>query len=478
MRFMKDGNIKKDNTKYNISAIIFLLVLLSTKGYSQNDFEKGSAFYEKGDYKKAYELFSKHLEKNPNNAATLYNRALCCYYMGELGKSLSDLNKSIKLFPKKYKDHLIQAYLWRGEVYRELQDTAKYIADINNAYQLDSISIDMLLIRADMYSKLREYEKSNRDYEKVLQLDDAQHVAYAGLGMNRFTQHNYKESVRLLSKALKLSPNYYLVYNFRSIAYMFLEEYDSAIADFMKWIEVSENVTPDTYYLLASCYQEKGDYELAISNYEKAIDMNIGSSNCYVQWASLKQSKGEYDAAIQGFSKAIELEPNNVGLYYQRGWVYEFANRPEEALSDYNTAISIEPNNWFVYVNRGRLLSEIKRKSESKKDFNLILENCTTIESQGNYRQYALFYLGKELEAADWMQKIIKQYPTKENYYDAACLYSLMNKKELALEYLELAFRNGYKNFIHCEVDRDLKNIKKLPAFRILLGKYKNLNRG
>ena len=61
----------------------------------------------------------------------------------------------------------------------------------------------------------------------------------------------------------------------------------------------------------------------------------------------------------------------------------------------------------------------------------------------------------------------------KGNYYDAACLYSVIGEKEQAIDYLRQAFEKGFRRFAHIERDNDLNNIRKLPAFKKLLDKYK-----
>ena len=86
---------------------------------------------------------------------------------------------------------------------------------------------------------------------------------------------------------------------------------------------------------------------------------------------------------------------------------------------------------------------------------------------QGFYRKYAFEVRERKISC-----KILDKNPTSGNYYDAACLYSIMNEKELALKHLDLSFQKGYRDFNHIKVDDDMDNIRELPEFKNLVQKY------
>lgn len=80
-----------------------------------------------------------------------------------------------------------------------------------------------------------------------------------------------------------------------------------------------------------------------------------------------------------------------------------------------------------------------------------------------------MFHLGKSNEALNVALNKIKRQPTVGNYYELACLYSLMNKKQEAIQSLEKAINNGFTNFIHMANDDDLDNIKYTKEFESFL---------
>jgi clan AA aspartic protease (TIGR02281 family) len=102
----------------------------------------------------------------------------------------------------------------------------------------------------------------------------------------------------------------------------------------------------------------------------------------------------------------------------------------------------------------------------------MILTLDTVVNESGNCRQYALFHLGQIDKAITWSNKIIESFPTSGNYYDAACLYSLMNKPTESITSLKVAFENGYTEFVHLSQDDDLDNVRNLPEFKALVQQW------
>lgn len=70
------------------------------------------------------------------------------------------------------------------------------------------------------------------------------------------------------------------------------------------------------------------------------------------------------------------------------------------------------------------------------------------------------------------MAQIIEEEPSAGNYYDLACMYSLLNRKEEAIRALTISFEKGYRAFHHMEKDTDLDNIREMPEYKELIKKY------
>jgi Flp pilus assembly protein TadD len=78
--------------------------------------------------------------------------------------------------------------------------------------------------------------------------------------------------------------------------------------------------------------------------------------------------KGQYDWAIADFNKALEIDPKDAGAYYYRGIAYANKSQHDQAISDYNKALEIGPKSAGAYYNRATAYYFKKEYDKSWKD--------------------------------------------------------------------------------------------------------------
>jgi len=66
---------------------------------------------------------------------------------------------------------------------------------------------------------------------------------------------------------------------------------------------------PVAYYNRGVAYGRKGEYDRALADLNKAIEINPKYAGAYNNRGKAYGLKGEYDHAIADFSKAIEIDP-------------------------------------------------------------------------------------------------------------------------------------------------------------------------
>ena len=82
----------------------------------------------------------------------------------------------------------------------------------------------------------------------------------------------------------------------------------------------------------------------------------------------------EYDKAISDYTKAIELEPNYAEVYNNRGYLFYKIGKYEKAFVDLNKSIELNPNSDFTYDSRGCTYAGIKEYDKAIFDFNKAIE--------------------------------------------------------------------------------------------------------
>ena len=76
-------------------------------------------------------------------------------------------------------------------------------------------------------------------------------------------------------------------------------------------------------YRAASVYLSQQEYDCAIADFTKALDLNPDNVDAYKYRGLVYQSKGELDRTIADFTQAIELNPDDANAYCWRGDAYQ-----------------------------------------------------------------------------------------------------------------------------------------------------------
>ena len=91
------------------------------------------------------------------------------------------------------------------------------------------------------------------------------------------------------------------------MAYLQVEEYDLAIADATKAIQINPQFA-SAYWVRGNAYYKKGDYQLALADYNQAIarrDEKFWAP--YFTIGLVKYEMGEVEAALEQWQKALEI---------------------------------------------------------------------------------------------------------------------------------------------------------------------------
>ncbi|MDQ2807943.1 MAG: tetratricopeptide repeat protein [Chloroflexota bacterium] len=90
------------------------------------------------------------------------------------------------------------------------------------------------------------------------------------------------------------------------------EDWASALTRFSAALsQGAEDPTQDAiYFYRGTTFYKKKDYDRAIADYNKAIELHLNASVSYNNRGSAYATKGDYSHAIADYNKAIELQPN------------------------------------------------------------------------------------------------------------------------------------------------------------------------
>ena len=144
---------------------------------------------------------------------------------------------------------------------------------------------------------------------------------------------------------------------------------DDAITYYSEVISLQpdSSILAKAYTARGSIYADKREYDLAIADWTKAIELAPEDAEVYYNRGTAYGDKGELDKAIQDYNKAIDLDPEDDIAYNNRGVAYHNIGDFAAAIEDYSKSIELDPHS-NTYCNRGEAWLHLKEWQKAKAD--------------------------------------------------------------------------------------------------------------
>lgn len=223
-------------------------------------------------------------------------------------------------------------------------------------------------------------------YSKAISYDETYNFAYNNRGIAYLELGEYEKSESDFTRSIQLRPKNPVAYNNRGTLYRNMDRRTDAIADFTRVIEL-DPLYFNAYDNRGSLFFYKGQTQKAISDYTRSIELQPDSAytialrgKCYL---SLQQDK----KAKKDFDDAIKIDPNDYMLYSERANYYLATNQLKKATKDLSTAVKLEPKSFIDLYQRGKVHFYREMYDESIDDLEKAIEMDPTFA--GSY-----FYCG------------------------------------------------------------------------------------
>lgn len=490
---------------------------------------------EKGNHDSALDYFKKELKEHPKSGYAYLGMATIQFDKKHYDNVIEDVNKAIKLLPKKQKTLLSTAYLLRGQAMLVTKDTVAAYTDMVKSIDIDPNFAEAYEKRGQLLFEQRRYEEADRDYNHLVKLNPGNVMGYMGLGRNAHEQDRFDEAIALFDKVIQMYPDYSSGYAFRAKSYLSKGDYLKAIDDICRALEIdSDGMAYDLmfkfpkdqmeliavklkglsakhphsgeylYYTgllyahhkmydhsdaalksgydvdaracfiqqLAENAQESGDFTTALEYVTQAQQMIPDNIDLIHMKADILGESGDLEGAITEWSKYVDKTPDFFGGYYRRGWFKDVAMRTDEAIEDYKMAVMLQPDYAYAHFGLADMLMRKGEIDQAKEEYRKVIE-LDSIPNNESCAMYALLALDRKDDAISYMNRILENDTTDAgNYYDAACFYSRIGDIEVSIKHLKTALDKGFKRFYHIRHDDDLEELRKMPEFEEIMALY------
>lgn len=225
---------------------------------------RGLAWARKKDYERAIQDYDLALALNPANASALINRGGAHQQRGEIAKALVDLMGAVALNP----------------------------ADARPRVTLGNIYFD-----------LKQYENALREFNSAIRLDSKSVRGYGNRGFTKIILGDFDGAIEDLDTAIKLAPSETVAYASRGLAWRMKGDLEKALADQDLQIRILPNA--ESYILRGDTRRYVGDLTGALDDYEKALSLEPEHIAALVGRGLTYEKMGNFELARSNFEKAI-----------------------------------------------------------------------------------------------------------------------------------------------------------------------------
>lgn len=503
--------------------LFFAAILCCALGFAKEPQQPDSYNYKRGcelineqKYDEGIESLGRELRQNPKNGYAMAWMASAFRHKDENGAAIEFAHDALKNLPKAEKYYAAWTHNLLSGIYWGMNDTVMAFKEVSLAIKTEPKNEDWYESRGLLYRRCKQWEPSNADFRKYIELKPGLIRGYMLLGYNYQLNDNYAEALKQYTKADQLASRSFTLGLMaemevklgkyeeaakHAVEAFKMEHFEESASEVLRAcshaelaelmhsqlrVQIAKNpnvpewqfyqvavyrarkefenairatqkirkIYPDLDSFLSDLYAEMGDFKQALDYINKAIEADTTDASLRYDRANIYNELDSVDAMMADFAFIIEQQPEESNWYFDRAGKNLFLGRYKEAVEDYNTGLAIAtPDTWERYM-RGRCYEAIGDTAKAYADYRRALSQS----SRPEVRMFAFASLGQKEEAMHLADSLLKA-DTIEYRYNVACAYALMGEKELALRYIDEEMRDGYVHFHHLRLDPDLQSL-------------------
>lgn len=431
-----------------------------------------TAYQKKNDPEKAYEIFWTLLHLNPEHALSRIEASLIdIQTFNNLEKAQGNLKITTQFPSLLFPEELARAHYHLGLIFEEKKQLDFALKEYGKAVQWHPIDLYQKSFEklggsiasppkepgtrvneeslhfvniGNRYFEEGEIQDALAQYKAAIQIDPSNHLAWYQLGQVSEKQKKWKQGLEYYQKALKLSGIHLESYLASARIYIRYFEFDNAL----KYIEKAKSIEPRSGKILSALgyfYSQKGDIAKAVSEYQRATEIDREEFENFYQLGSLLLLQKEYQKAEKKFLQALRYKPDEARIQTQVALLYFEQGLKSQAIEHLKKLSKAYPLNPHYLNGLGKIYYFAENYPFAKETFLKVLQldekNMETLEG------LAQTYAAEEeyQKAMQTYQKLIMIDPSDAKwYFEQAHLYFQTGDLEKALRHYKKTVQVNY----------------------------------
>lgn len=291
------------------------------------------------------------------------NRGVMRVRQQKLDDAVSDLTKAMELKPGEYQAPANLAFAYQQ---RKQWDLA--LEQWNRAIALESSLAQLYRARGRVWLETGDSARAVADLQEAVRREPANSPTFADtqgeLGRLLLRAERPAEALEALDAAVAARPHYPLAHRLRAEALFHLRRFAEVVQAFDRYIEIGKPLE-SVYRGRGLALAELGRYPGAIEDYTKAIEIKPTARVFALRgWAHLVCEAPRL--AKRDFDLALDLEPDFAEGYAGRGFLSARQGRWREAIADANDALRLGSRAPRELLNAARILAQCDAAAQTR----------------------------------------------------------------------------------------------------------------
>lgn len=280
-------------------------------------------------------------------------------------QTTSNLDSLVQLYP----DSLPLLIEYSDSLLKQLR-TSESLPFAAKAFRMDSTNLHVRYLYAS--SLVNRVERTTADVEiaqkhliLITKKEPGNKEALMDLATTYTIQGAYDQSFKTLNEILRIDKRYRDAYSMKGMNYRALGNYKLAKSSF----ETAVQQDPEFfmgYLQLGWLYTETEDYKNALEYFKTAATLEPRSTDALYGLAYSLQATEKYPEALAEYRHLVEVDNNYYLAFFNQGYIKQFyQNQPDSAIFFYKAAIELQPDFVKAHHNMGVTYLDKGEKGEA-----------------------------------------------------------------------------------------------------------------
>jgi tetratricopeptide (TPR) repeat protein len=217
-----------------------------------------------------------------------------------------------------------------------------------------------------------------------------------------------------------------------AILYLSYRTYSDLAAQTLSRLAVVAPESPQMHQILAQAMASQGDFQGAIAQYRRALELDPHLPGAHFEIGQLTLSNSATESnrqiAEKEFQEALSANPGDADSLYMLGEIQWLRSQPQEALAFYNQALAVRPAFADAHIAAGKALTTLGHTDEALKQ----LLEAVRLDPQSEVAHYRLSEAYRKLGRTEDAERELATFRTlRDSHSPVKALYQQVQERSV-----------------------------------------------